>query len=140
MFFRKQHVEKSVDYVNKWGDFMNITQLRDEQALCAAGEMLDAAEEILADEQVRSAVRGGISRIRCASLILKTHPGAVMRILAAAEGVPAGEYHCTAAGAVRTLAELLAEETVRDFFPAAPRTPTSCGCACGPETDAACAT
>lgn len=95
---------------------MKITELKNEQALEALGDMIEPATEIMSDEDIANTFRKGGKPIVAISKILKRHPKACVQILAASEGVPYEEYSCSLFQMPIKLLELINEPEVRDFL------------------------
>lgn len=94
---------------------MKISEYRDEEALELLANISEPAIEIFADEQLADLIRQKKSG-KAVSWAIKNHKKEVMELLAALEGVPVEEYHCTIFSLPAKLIEILSDKELIAFF------------------------
>lgn len=72
---------------------MELSEIKNEQAIEVLADMFDPIIEIASDEKVVSAARGD-NKVLMVKYILKEHSRAVFELMALSEGVPVDEYEC----------------------------------------------
>ena len=97
---------------------MKLSDYKDEDALDLLADIIDPATEIIADDEIRKAVRTE-SKLAVIKIILKNHKRAVMEILAAMDGVPVEDYHVKVWTLPTKLLEIMNDKELMDFFTSA---------------------
>ena len=70
-----------------------LSDYKDEQALDLLAEVFEPAVTIMSDNEFLTAFDK--NRLQAVKIAIKNHKNEVMQILAAMEGVPVEEYHCS---------------------------------------------
>lgn len=70
-----------------------LSDYKDEQALDLLAEVFEPAIAIMSDDEFLTAFDK--NRLQAVKIAIKNHKNEVMQILAAMEGVPVEEYHCS---------------------------------------------
>lgn len=70
-----------------------LKDYKDEQALDLLAEVFEPAIAIMSDDEFLTAFDK--NRLQAVKIAIKNHKNEVMQILAAMEGVPVEEYHCS---------------------------------------------
>lgn len=94
---------------------MKLSDYKDEAALDLLADMIEPAAEIMGDKEVIEAAKGK-ELAKTASVIIKRHGKAVMRVLAALDGVPVEEYHCNVFSLPAKLVELFSDPDIAQLF------------------------
>lgn len=94
---------------------MKLSDYKDEAALDLLAELIEPGAEIMGDQTVVDAAKDG-NMARVASIAIKRHKKAVLRVLAALEGVPAEEYHCNVFSLPAKLVELFNDPDIAQLF------------------------
>ena len=94
---------------------MKISEYRDEAALELLANISEPAIEIFADEQLADLIRQKKSG-KAVSVAIKNHKKEVMELLAALEGVPVEEFHCSVFTLPAKLIEILSDKELIAFF------------------------
>ena len=97
---------------------MKLSEYKDEQALDLLADLIEPATEIIGDANVKNAVESG-QKAKAVAVAIKNHKKAVIAILAALDGVPADEYHCTVLTIPLKLIELFDDPDVVRLFSSA---------------------
>ena len=92
-----------------------INEARDLEALDLLADLMEPAQEIFSDAAVQAAYDGG-NMLNMARVIIKGHKTAVFAVLAAMEGVPVAEYHCSPYTLPMRVLEVLNDEELQAFF------------------------
>lgn len=100
---------------------MRLSDFRDEAALDLLADLIEPASEIIGDADVKDAVESG-NRIRAVSIAIKNHKGAVLSILAALDGVPVEQFHCTVLTLPIKLLDILNDPDIEVLFSSADQT------------------
>ena len=85
-----------------------LSDFQDEQALDLLAEVIEPAVSIMSDKNFLSALDSD-NRLTAVRIALIDHKHAVMKILAAMDGVPVSEYHCNMFALPIRLAEIITE-------------------------------
>lgn len=85
-----------------------LSEFKDEQALDLLAEVFEPVVSIFADKNFLSAVDGE-NKLSAVRIAIRDHKHAVMKILAAMDGVPVSEYHCNVFALPIRLAEIISE-------------------------------
>ena len=85
-----------------------LSDYQDEQALDLLADCFEPAVNILTDEAFAKAFDGG-RRIEAVKIAIKNHKPDVMAVLAAMEGVPVREFHCSVLTLPMRLGEVIGE-------------------------------
>jgi hypothetical protein len=94
---------------------MKLSDYKDEKALDLLAELIEPATEILSDTEIRNAATGS-TKAAAVSIAIKKHKSAVMTILAALDGVPVEEYHCSVLTLPLKLLEILNDKETMQLF------------------------
>lgn len=70
-----------------------LSEYKDEQALDLLADVFEPAVTIMSDDEFLTAFDK--NRLQAVKIAIKNHKNEVMQILAAMEGVPFEEYHCS---------------------------------------------
>lgn len=70
-----------------------LSDYKDEQALDLLADIFEPAVTIMSDDEFLTAFDK--NRLQAVKIAIKNHKNEVMQILAAMEGVPVEEYHCS---------------------------------------------
>lgn len=93
-----------------------LSEYKDEEALDLLADIMEPAAEIMADENIKNAFQSGAKVLSIAKIMLKNHKRTVMDILAALDGVPAEEYHCSVVTVPAKLIQLLNDKELIQGF------------------------
>ena len=85
-----------------------LSEYKDEQALDLLADVFEPAVNILTDEDFAKAFDSG-RRIDAIKIAIKNHKPEVMTVLAAMEGVPVDEFHCSIFTLPMRLGEVISE-------------------------------
>ena len=94
---------------------MKISELKDEKAIYALGEMMEPLATVFADDELVETFKSG-QNIKAVSMLLKRHAKETMKILAAADGVPEEEYHCNLLTLPAKVLEIVNAPEVQELF------------------------
>ena len=95
---------------------MKTSDIQGEKALDMLADILEPAVEILADKEIKDSFAEGKKPISIVKTAIKKHKKAVIEILAALDGVPAEEYHCTIFSLPAKLLEIINDKDFQKFF------------------------
>ncbi len=104
---------------------MRLSDFRDEQALEVIAKLLEPVGAIAANERNAAARSGGVFGF--ASALLQNNPREVLAIFAILNGEEPEAYHCSAAGLLYDLIELLGDPELLALFGLRSRTAASSG-------------
>lgn len=95
-----------------------LSEYKDEEALELLADILDPVAEIAQDKEVQEGFKkdSGKTLAQIVSLVVKGHTEAVMRIMAALDGVPFEDYHCNVLTLPMTLMQIINDPDLRAFF------------------------
>lgn len=96
-----------------------LSEYKDEEALDLLADILSPTVEIMQDEAVQKFFNKGDENMTVAdvvTLVIKSHKKAVMQIMAALEGVPSEEYHCSIFTLPAQLMQVVNDPDLRAFF------------------------
>ena len=85
-----------------------LKDFKDEEALDLLAEVFEPAISIFSDTAFLSAIDSD-NKLSAVRIALKDHKHAVMKILAAMDGVPVSEYHCNVFALPIRLGEVMSE-------------------------------
>lgn len=85
-----------------------LSEFKDEHALDLLADVFDPVMSIFSDKNFLSAIDSD-NRLSAVRIALRDHKHAVMKILAAMDGVPVSQYHCNVFTLPIRLAELISE-------------------------------
>lgn len=71
---------------------MKLSEYKGEDALDILADIIEPAAEIMTDEEIVSAFRSGVPKIKIAKLIIKGHKPAIISVLASLERQDPEEY------------------------------------------------
>lgn len=95
---------------------MKLSDYKGEDALELLADILEPAAEIFGDKELGEMYKGGVTVIQLVAKAIKKHKGAVLAILAAAEGKSADEYDCNVLTLPAKIMELLNDKELKPFF------------------------
>ena len=93
---------------------MRLCEFQDEKAIEVLAELIEPVAEIAMDENVKKVF--GKNKPAAVKEMLKNHARAVMRIMAALDGVPVEEYHCNVLTLPKKLMEIINDPDVMSLF------------------------
>ena len=92
-----------------------LSEYRDEEALDLLADILDPITEIIGDKELMNTFRKK-SRMEGVSYMIKNHKKALIRCMAAMEGVPLKDYHCNIVSLPKDVLEILNDKELLAFF------------------------
>lgn len=95
---------------------MKISEFKDEEALDLLAELIEPAAKIFGSEAIRNAVGSKKPKLELVRIAIKEHKKEVIQILAALNGVPVEEFHCTVPSIIAQALEILNDKDLLDFF------------------------
>lgn len=110
-----------------------LSEYRDGDALDLLADIMEPAAEIMIDDEVRKAFDED-TKLHAASVAIKLHKDAVLKILATLDGVPVEEYHCNIFTLPARVLEILNDDELINFFTTQAQTMTS-ATSSGPVTE-----
>lgn len=94
---------------------MKLSDFKGEEAILLLGDLIDPCMEIFTDEELRKAYEKE-TVATCVKLVLKSHPRAVLTILALLDGVPVDKYECNPITLPMKVMQIINDEELRAFF------------------------
>lgn len=95
-----------------------LSEFKDEQALDLLAEVFEPAIEIMSDNDFLKALDN--NRVEAVKIAINKHKKSVMSVLAAMEGVPVEEYHCSfftlPVRLIELISEIMKEPELMAFF------------------------
>lgn len=93
-----------------------LSEIKNEDALDVLAEILEPAGELFADKDLRKIFENGGNRTELVKKILKEHKTAIIKIMAALDGIPYEEYECNIITLPLKLLDLFNDEDLLQFF------------------------
>lgn len=93
---------------------MRLCEFQDEKAIEVLAELIEPVSEIAMDENVKKVFKK--NKPAAVKEMLKNHARAVMRIMAALDGIPVEEYHCNVLTLPKKLMEIINDTDVMSLF------------------------
>lgn len=93
-----------------------LSDYKDAEALDLLANIIEPISEIIADKEISDQLHAGGKLAKAVSIAIKNHREAVFELLAALEGVPVEEYHCTVLTLPAKLIEIFSDEDMASFF------------------------
>jgi hypothetical protein len=93
---------------------MKISDYKGEAALELLAEIIEPAAEIMTDKEVVGAFKK--NKFKGVSLAIKSHKAAIIRVMAAIDGVPVEEYHCNVFTLPQKVLQILNDKELAELF------------------------
>jgi hypothetical protein len=93
---------------------MKISDYKGEAALELLAEIIEPAAEIMTDKDVVGSFKK--NKFKGISLAIKSHKAAIIRVMAAIDGIPVEEYHCNVFTLPQKVLQILNDKELAELF------------------------